>query len=423
VAPTAVDLTWSRVPHDDSVFGGEEVTDDDGSSASMIDVTFGHGVWVAVGWEFGILGPDIAVVNRAAAWYSQDAVTWTRAAGHPDLEFGESPWNDGGPRMRAVAATDSGFVAVGYDADYADGSDRGQMAAAWTSLDGRAWTRVPYDEALFGGFDYPAMMNDVVAIGDRVTAVGALGDAAAVWHSDDGGRNWSEVPHDRAEFGQRNTPGEAHDGLGDGRQSMAAILVTPGGFVAAGSDGPSPDSMSKVDDHDAAIWRSSDGVLWQRLPDVDGALGGEDDQVINSIIVLPDRYVAVGTEQFGGPENPSSRGAVWYSTDLASWIRIPHDPAVFGHDDEATKLIHAAVGPTGIVAVGQAGDDPTRAVVWASPGGIAWTRIDAAVFSDRTWLRSVVPAEGGYLLVGGESVTDDWWTAHAAVWIASLPTD
>jgi len=218
--PTATDLTWSRVAHDESVFGGEDVTDVGASNASMFDVTFGHGVWVAVSWGSRALGSDNAFVDRAAVWYSQDAVTWTRAAGHPDLEFGDFPWDDGGPHMRAVAATDSGFVAVGHDEDLADRSDRGQMAAAWTSPDGRAWTRVPYNEAVFGGFDYPAFVNDVVAIGDRVTAVGRLGDAAAVWQSSDGGFTWSLVPHDPGVFGRRDTPDEAHDGLGDGAQTM-----------------------------------------------------------------------------------------------------------------------------------------------------------------------------------------------------------
>jgi len=192
--------------------------------------------------------------------------------------------------------------------------------------------------------------------------------------------------------------------------------------VAAGADGGTTDEP-QPDDLDAVVWRSGDGVAWERLKDPEGALGGEGDQEIGTIVKLPERYVAIGQEGFGGPEDPKSRAAVWYSTDLVSWTRVPHDPAVFGGDHEAALIMRAAAGPTGIVAVGQAGEDPARAVLWASVDGIEWTRIADPVFGDRTWLRSLVPTEDGYVLVGGENTTDDWSTAHAAVWIASRPTD
>src|SRR3989304_2918048 len=69
----------------------------------------------------------------------------------------------GGPgpqSVSGVAATDSGFVAVGYDED---------DAAVWTSLDGLTWTRVPHDAEVFGGSGYQ-QMRSVAAGGIGVVA-------------------------------------------------------------------------------------------------------------------------------------------------------------------------------------------------------------------------------------------------------------
>jgi hypothetical protein len=50
--------------------------------------------------------------------------------------------------MSAVVAGGPGLVAVGHD-DAGEDED----AAVWTSPDGLVWSRVPHDEAVFGGGD------------------------------------------------------------------------------------------------------------------------------------------------------------------------------------------------------------------------------------------------------------------------------
>lgn len=225
----------------------------------------------------------------------------------------------------------------------------------------------------------------------------------------------------RKRFGLRNTADEDDDGLGDGLQSIDTVVTTPDGFIAAGVDDLGTGVGQQPGEFDAVVWRSTDGTDWERLPDPTGALAGEASQLIRSIVAFPSGFVATGTERFGGLENPGSRAAVWYSADLTSWVRIPHDPAVFGDDNEVTRMAGAAAGPTGIIAVGHAGDNPTRAIVWTSPDGLEWAPNDTPVFSDGSRLESVVADEREYVLVGGANLTEDWSTAHGAVWIASLP--
>ena len=107
----------------------------------------------------------------AAAW------RWTRAEGWQRARIGP----DGGGAMRAVAATSTGFVAVGLNA-----GDDG--ARAWTSPDGRAWTAVP-DQPAFHYYTLPVRMQSIVA--------GPGGLVVGGWRSDAGkgsGLAWTASP-------------------------------------------------------------------------------------------------------------------------------------------------------------------------------------------------------------------------------------
>jgi hypothetical protein len=402
-------LELHRVGYEPNVFGGNAEAQ---ASVGMADVTFGHGTLVAVGATSAILGPDVAFVDRAAAWVSTDAEAWQRAVGHRDLDFGELPWADGGPRMTAVAATDSGFVAVGDES-----GPSGSVAAAWTSPDGLRWTRAGGEE-VFGSSDLPATVHDVTASGDEVIAVGELGDAAAVWRSSDGGVVWSLVTHDSVVFGSRTSPEDTHAGLGDGRQAMHAIVRVSEGFVVVGASGGSPDSVDggTSDDLDGVVWRSIDGVDWRRVPGSTDTLGSADDEVVIDLVELPDRYVAVGALWTGTPDNRHARAAVWTSTDLSTWVRVADGHEVFGTDGEDSRLTAAVFDGTRIVAVGEVGSTRKTAAVWTSTDGITWQRLEHASLSTGTWLSEAVTHGDQIVLVGGENLSDDWRTAHAAAW-------
>jgi hypothetical protein len=206
-------LTWSRVPHDPAVFGGE------GNQLSMNSVTAGGRGLVAVGEEESGGG-----WVYAAVWTSVDGITWSRVP-HSDAAFGES----GVQSMSAVAAGPSGLVAVGAD------SSKG-AAAVWTSPDGITWSRVSHDKAVLGGLGSQSM-NSVTLGGPGLVAVGStwMGGVpdAVVWTSPDG-TTWSRVPDDESVFG---------------RAVMESVTSSGAGLVAVGATRPFNDF-----DLDAVVW-------------------------------------------------------------------------------------------------------------------------------------------------------------------------
>ena len=228
---TSVDgSSWSRVPHDGEVFGGL-------SDEEMLDVAAGGPGLVAVGVD----RPNHTVWNVAAVWTSVDGLTWSRVA-HDEAVFGARDTESGwwaGSGMTSVAAGGPGLVAVGSVSspvdEYTDESESFD-AAVWTSPDGHTWSRVPHDEAVFGGSR--AHMADVTAGGPGFVAVGEDEDGAAVWTSVDG-LTWSRVPHDPSIFGGG---------------AMSGVVATEAAVVAVGQD-----------EHGAAVWRSVDGLTWSRV--------------------------------------------------------------------------------------------------------------------------------------------------------------
>ena len=195
-------ITWSRVPHDESVFGG-------GGDQLMASVTAGGPGLVAVGSDY--LGDGAGAV----VWTSPDGIAWSRVP-HDEAVFG----GEHSPQMYGVTAGGPGLVAVG--------SDGGFRAVVWSSPDGITWSRVPHDEPIFGGEGLP-VMNSVTAGGPGLVAVGSdqpfdsANNNAAVWTSPDG-ITWSRVPHDEAVFG------------GEGDYVMVSVTAGGPGLVAVGSD-------------------------------------------------------------------------------------------------------------------------------------------------------------------------------------------
>jgi hypothetical protein len=132
---TSVDgLVWSRVAHDDMVFGKAEIGR---CCTSMSSVTVGDAGLVAVGTDW----TDDSEGGRATVWTSVDGTDWSRLPHNEVLSGTMSSVTTGGP----------GFVAVGsteLDAGHT-------VAVVWTSVDGIDWARVPHDESVFGGADSP----------------------------------------------------------------------------------------------------------------------------------------------------------------------------------------------------------------------------------------------------------------------------
>jgi len=299
---TSVDgTTWMRVAPDEAVFG----------ESAMESVTAG--------------GPGLVAVGRTetesgfypTAWTSTDGITWERIAVDVPREGTMNSVTAGGPGLVAVGDVDSG-------------------AAVWTSTDGSSWNRVPHDEAVFGT-DSDLSMDSVTSGGPGLVAVGldwSSGDAdGVVWTSIDG-INWALVPDAKAIFG------------GPGNQAAVSVVAGGPGVVAVG--------VERTSDIDAVAWTSPDGIAWEEVPyDEDSLYEGQ----MWSVTAGDAGLVAVGW--IGWVATQNSDAAVWTSSDGITWKRVPHDESIF----RGVEMWDVTFGGPGIVAVGS---DGPNAAVWVS---------------------------------------------------------
>lgn len=279
-----------------------------------------------------------------------------------------------------------------------------------------SWTRYDPASSGFGGRDSSALMTSVATHDDTTVAVGSeewhrgelRPSTAAVWYSH-GGAEWERVPRRDAVFGDP-----------DNGAAALSVAANDQGFVAAGVD-----RSLGVTDAVGAVWTSSDGVDWQRVPhdDVFGGQGQGHTQIrsvtthgsgfvavgdaaegaavwtsdngrtwtrarhenspferpgttsMRSVTSGPSGLVAVGTEELPGF---GVVAAVWRSDDGFWWQRVPHDDAfgnAFGEGYDATTMAGVAAGPDGYVSVGDTGYSTTTAAVWTSPDGRTWSRV------------------------------------------------
>jgi hypothetical protein len=278
-------------------------------------------------------------------------------AGHPGHFPGQAIVDD-------VVASHDDLTAVGYV-----GIDGVWTAIAWRSRDGERWTLESIDDA-------PASFA-VAAIVDprtgRVYAAGRSGPDPVVWAATGGG-DWTRL----------GIP--ALSGGAD-RERAVAIVATRVGLLVGGSVGP------ELGDRRARFWRSTDGALWEAVPDDSAFTGAE----VVAIDALADGgYVALGHL---GTGQRSTGSVAWRSADGVAWRRVD-DPALAG--GLANALATDADGS--LVAVGSDLDE-REAVVWRSTdAGATWQRApreDARLYEPyKIRMTDVVATPGGLVAVG-----------------------
>ena len=228
-------LAWTAAPDQDAFRSRDGAFQD---ARAVIATDDG---WLAVGGEFYNCTPRCPL--RALVLTSRDGVQWMRLPETAALLHAE---------MSAIARGPSGYIAVGTVMVDPDRGEAGMRAAAWTSPDGRDWTRI-------GGattFDVPAgwavagptdvVLRGIAVSGDRVVVMGDVRPAfgsettyvaplAVAWWTDGGA--WAPV-----ELGL----------FADDRElAVSAVL---GGFLAI--TGTAPDCLS-------GMRESTDGVAWR----------------------------------------------------------------------------------------------------------------------------------------------------------------
>jgi hypothetical protein len=239
----------------------------DSTQVRMTGVASSPAGYVAVGYLGGLAGPI-----EARFWWSPDGRAWTR---------GTLDGTPAGTRVAAVEAVPgTGFLAVGAtgDARIADGS------AAWTSPDGRTWTRVADQPALRAG----VMRELTLAGGLGLVVVGNSADStrAVVWRSTDGAA-WTVAP-DAPSLDDFGLGIEMHDVAWDGTRLVAV------GHRLFGTQYPT-----------GLAWVSTDALTWERANESAALSQGK----IEGVTAVGGGFAAVGT--FGAPD--AAIPTVWLS--------------------------------------------------------------------------------------------------------------
>ena len=120
------------------------------------------------------------------------------------------------------------------------------------------------------GFGPQTYVTDLAGGPDGFVAVGADRDALAIWTSPDG-RTWSTVNSTEAGFE---------------RGLFTTVIRDDRGWLAVGQFNGRPT-------HDGAVWRSADGVAWQRMADA-APLSGPDEVELWDVIAHDGGYLLVG---------------------------------------------------------------------------------------------------------------------------------
>lgn len=335
------------------VRGGVVVTSSDGIQWTRIpdNAALDHAALVAVAARPGltVATGTIEGSRHGLVWTSTDGLTWKSAG---DVLTGNTAVAD-------LAAGPREFVVVGSIKLPADPSGhRRTVGAAWTSADGRSWSRVvlPFT-GLVGDFQPTA----VAFLGTRFVALGRASGSGSpagmlVWSSTDG-TTWDR----------------GHDIAIPSTGSINDLALGPGGrFVAVGS-------WSSTAPAEAAAFTSLDALHWARVPDGSAFANA----VMRGVACDARSCIAVGDT----PGTSPSTGATWTSPDGQAWARSGSTAGSSG-----IGMGRVALTSRGAVALGWAVTpwaDTTyvdRAASWITPA----TTLPAAVPAPR------VPTIGGH---------------------------
>jgi hypothetical protein len=297
--PAADAIDWTR--HDD-----DQIFD----HATVNDVTYGNGEWLAVG------NISTAESIEAAIWTSADGDTW-------DLVDTDESFKS--MTIAAITPFGDGFAAVGTPCGALEGCGGGGEVYA-LSPDGVSWTRQPSPDAECCIMQaIAADESGLVAVGlDITTGFPQTPADAGVRHSTDG-VDWTQI----------DAPTEF------ATSTMGDVVAAGPGFVAVGQSSSAPQ-----------VWISTGGTDWAKAASSSAMGTGQ----ILRIGARGDLLVAVG--------RAAADAAVWTSDATGDAWSTAASPG-------AGSLRAVVVTPTTVVVGGKDGSD---AVVWTSDDAATWSQ-------------------------------------------------
>ncbi|WP_214327095.1 hypothetical protein [Nonomuraea sediminis] len=196
---------------------------------------------------------DASGTAAAALWFTPDLRKFTKSK--------KLPQGGSGVRVHAVAATSTGYVAVG-----GSGTGEQESSVVWTSEDGVNWTprkRVSPPDASAAG------LRQITAYGDRLVAIG-VGNTDRPFSavSEDDGKTWTTAWMDES-------------------SAVTDLAATSDGLVAVGWHG-------RPGEADSAAWTSTDGQTWTRHDLTTDRLAGQGMQWLAAVTIAGRDVVALG---------------------------------------------------------------------------------------------------------------------------------
>jgi hypothetical protein len=361
---------WTRLQptEDRALFDGAGHILNDVAAAGSLIVAVGD----AAGSEANGMRDGLVVIS------ADGGTTWERVSDPEDLDVG-------GKGLNAVIAAGPGFIAGGGSCDT---EERGPFhPALWWSSDGRDWVRVPHDPDSFGdrGGIYYLLARDADILAMGAVCSGEL-CGGAMWRSADG-TEWERIWGIDPDFWG------------------GSLVVTDAGLLVV----------------EPPVWTSIDGTEWSAVPLEPDPFAHDDPELgwsVMDVTLGASGYVAVGSD--------GNDAAVWTSIDGTSWERIPHDPDVFADASMMDVLAfgegYLAIGPDWAITEEIGGpvpgmpSVPTPPVLWVSPGGRTWHRIELG--GDPAAVRSMIEFDGSLIAVGQSGTFID---GADAIWINDQP--
>jgi hypothetical protein len=435
-----VGMSWVRVDLPDA-------SAPDPGGATMDGVIAGGPGAIAWGWAYG-LEPRI--------WTTIDGRTWDRASVEVPTDPDPDILEPG--TVNDVTAGGPGFIAVGFYTR----AETGRRGLVWTSTDGRSWGLVPHQPDLENAIIYRVLewRGELLAFGNWSYGPSGGATPAAAWTSADG-RTWTRLELDLPEgltmggvvaVGDRlwAAPDETGDDTGmewtetlltstDGRTWTLSGLPHYAGSLSGASGTlfslvrPWPaDSPIPPDARIPGVYRSSDAATWQSLSTDPAAVG-------HDLVVIGPTLVMVGDDAAGDPECWADCQAMgWRSLDGGiTWQAVPTD-VIGGTMDWVAPMPDGtlvAVGrlvdeegrpsPAAWVSVPQVPSEPPAATPTPGPQAVGdlWADAMVPVVDEGTavGIEAVAAGGPGFVAVGRgttETTSGDLERCEAVVWIS-----
>ncbi len=247
-----------------------------------------------------------------------------------------------------------------------------------------------------------AVVAGVLAISGDGSGSGPTGPTRETGTTGSGTSGGSDGPQAAPVFNWNDAyPSPDLDLGGPGKQGISDAVALGDVVVAVGHKPPGAQDTS---DDDAAVWRSTNGSLWQK---VDSTLfGGAGPQRMTSVAEFGDVLVAAGWD--------GTDAAVWVTDDVGDNWTLSVSPDLGGQGPQRIRDL-ASIGSQ-LIAIGWSGaGDKADAAAWTSSDGLAWERMDPIPFEapGRQQMWAVQALESELVAVG---FTNELGTTDAAAW-------